>query len=684
MAMLTMRARRFLNNTGRKINAKWFWTIKGLTKLKVKCYNYHKKGYFARECMAPRENRNREPIRRNVTVETTKTKALVAQDRHGYDWIVPGQKKDLQNYALMAITSLRFFSSQAPILIQVVDSQVFDSQVNDKHKTCEGYHAVPPPYTGNFMPPKPNLVLADKEEYVFSKSITSVPAVATSEVKTTESKPKSVSEPLIEDWISDSEDENETKFKSKQRKPSFAKVEFVKSNEHVKTPRESVKKVENKYPRKNSQSPKDDGIVSRLKFVRIGEDFQEYGLPIPETIRRVIKKKVSISAYDNIIPEPDVALELGKSISLTEAAEEEAARQVHATHERTMTESDPEHARRRPSGIAFKDTLSVSKKMTPDPSQKLKGVQTLTHEEQLVSDTMKALKESKKTSKRQPGTGGSSEGTGVSPGVHDESIVVPATSSKGTSTKPGKDDDDDDKSIDLEKTDDEEIDDEFMHSEENVQDDDEEINDELVHADEQVNDDEYEEMKNAKDVDVGNGDGEKLIRQSLSVSSGFGNQFLNLSSDTSLIGTIKDTIDAEINSLLDVQIQQEIPHIQSPFVLTVYVSMFSEPSVLTTIPETPSLASATTLLPPPSVFTMSPLLLQITTPIPTPPITTKAPSVTTILDPIHVVIQRVSVLEKDVQKLKEADNTTTLYASLRSKIPSAINAYLKSSLGDAL
>ncbi|GJZ99192.1 hypothetical protein Tco_0671743 [Tanacetum coccineum] len=64
------------------------------------------------------------------------------------------------------------------------DSQVFDSQVNDKYKIGEGYHAVPLPYTGNFMTSKPNLVLADKEEYVFSESITSVPAVATSEVKT--------------------------------------------------------------------------------------------------------------------------------------------------------------------------------------------------------------------------------------------------------------------------------------------------------------------------------------------------------------------------------------------------------------------------------------------------------------------------------------------------------------------
>ncbi|GKE86115.1 hypothetical protein Tco_1559857, partial [Tanacetum coccineum] len=91
--------------------------------------------------------------------------------------------------------------------------------------------------------------------------ITSLPAFATSKVKTSELKPKSISKPLIEDWISDSEDENETEFKSKHRKPSFPKVEFVISNEHVKIPRESIEKVENnkqaKYLRKNSQSPRD-------------------------------------------------------------------------------------------------------------------------------------------------------------------------------------------------------------------------------------------------------------------------------------------------------------------------------------------------------------------------------------------------------------------------------------------
>ncbi|GKE02828.1 ribonuclease H-like domain-containing protein, partial [Tanacetum coccineum] len=105
--------------------------------------------------------------------------------------------------------------------------------------------------------------------------------ITASEVKTSESKPKSFREPLVEDWISDSEDENETEFKSKQRKPSFAKVEFVKSNKHVKSPREFVKKVGNnkqvKYPRKNSQSPRDCDFYEK-KMV---------GKPVWNNVRRV-------------------------------------------------------------------------------------------------------------------------------------------------------------------------------------------------------------------------------------------------------------------------------------------------------------------------------------------------------------------------------------------------------------
>ncbi|GJX60340.1 putative ribonuclease H-like domain-containing protein [Tanacetum coccineum] len=65
IAMLTMRARRFLENTGRKLDMANKERIR-FDKSKVECFNCHKRGYFVRECRAPRnqDNRNKEPTRR--------------------------------------------------------------------------------------------------------------------------------------------------------------------------------------------------------------------------------------------------------------------------------------------------------------------------------------------------------------------------------------------------------------------------------------------------------------------------------------------------------------------------------------------------------------------------------------------------------------------------------------------
>ncbi|GJW87986.1 retrovirus-related pol polyprotein from transposon TNT 1-94 [Tanacetum coccineum] len=87
IAMLTMRERRFLKNTGRKLDMGNKERIR-FDKSKVECYNRHKRGHFARECRAPRNQdiKNRKPIRRTVLVEETTSNSLVSQcDGFGYD-----------------------------------------------------------------------------------------------------------------------------------------------------------------------------------------------------------------------------------------------------------------------------------------------------------------------------------------------------------------------------------------------------------------------------------------------------------------------------------------------------------------------------------------------------------------------------------------------------------------------
>nr|GFB81476.1 hypothetical protein [Tanacetum cinerariifolium] len=56
MAMLTMRARRFLQKTGRNLGANGPTSI-GFDMNKVECYNCHRKGHFARECRSPKDSR---------------------------------------------------------------------------------------------------------------------------------------------------------------------------------------------------------------------------------------------------------------------------------------------------------------------------------------------------------------------------------------------------------------------------------------------------------------------------------------------------------------------------------------------------------------------------------------------------------------------------------------------------
>ncbi|GJX65875.1 hypothetical protein Tco_0300218 [Tanacetum coccineum] len=138
---------------------------------------------------------------------------------------------------------------------------------------------------------------------------------------------------------------------------------------------------------------------------------------------------------------------------------------------------------------------------------------------------------------------------------------------------------------------------------------------------------------------------------------------------------------------MDIKIQSEVPHIQSLFVLIVPVLVISKPLVLTPIPKTPSTAPATTLLLPPSISTRPLVPLQTTKLIPSPLITTEAPTITTVVpesDALTAVQLRVTKLEKDVTQLKKIDHSAKAHATLKSQVPTIVEHYLGSKIGDDL
>ncbi|GKC57136.1 hypothetical protein Tco_1084734, partial [Tanacetum coccineum] len=108
-----------------------------------------------------------------------------------------------------------------------------------------GYTDVPRLYTANFLPPKPDLVYPSLDDFVdesLSESVVKKPTVETNEPKTTR---KENGAPIIKDWVSESEEEDESKFQTV--KPNFTKIEFVKP----KTNRKPVEQIS-----QNTHSPR--------------------------------------------------------------------------------------------------------------------------------------------------------------------------------------------------------------------------------------------------------------------------------------------------------------------------------------------------------------------------------------------------------------------------------------------
>nr|GEW15442.1 ribonuclease H-like domain-containing protein [Tanacetum cinerariifolium] len=272
MAMLTMRARRFLQKTGRNLGANRTASM-GFDMSKVECYNCHRKGHFARECRSPKDQRRPDDEPANFALmafssrlsydnetglESVEARLLVyKQNKSIFEENIKllNIKVQLRDTALVTLRQklettekekddlklkLEKFQTSSKNLTDLLASQTFEkaglgytsqppSNLYDRFIPSGGYHVVPPPYTRTFIPPKPDLVFhtpsfAETEHLAFNVYVS-----PTKPEQALSPSPRP-SAPIIEDWLSDFEEDSQTQ----APKVVFS---FAQSSEHVKSPR---------------------------------------------------------------------------------------------------------------------------------------------------------------------------------------------------------------------------------------------------------------------------------------------------------------------------------------------------------------------------------------------------------------------------------------------------------------
>ncbi|GJT85047.1 hypothetical protein Tco_1066764 [Tanacetum coccineum] len=203
----------------------------------------------------------------------------------------------------------------------------------------------------------------------------------------------------------------------------------------------------------------DDKLLERLKFINKGDAHQIYGKPIPSGW--LTDKIKDSEAYQMFYKYPTGLIP--PKISRGRAGKEEKL-QLRDESDESVSEGQFENRpvgrkKRTPRAVVIKEPSIITKKSAQESSKKLKGIAMLSEAAQLELDIKKAIKMRRHDNRFQHISGDSSKGTGLKPGIPDESARKFVISDEGTGAKLETDDEETD-DVDKAKKDDD-VDDEM-------------------------------------------------------------------------------------------------------------------------------------------------------------------------------------------------------------------------------
>ncbi|GJS99127.1 hypothetical protein Tco_0820297 [Tanacetum coccineum] len=204
------------------------------------------RGHFARECRAPRNqgNKNGDAPRRIIPVETPANVLVVQDGICSYDWSYQA-KEGPTNFSLMAHLSSGSSNSSSSNT-EVRDNSITElkNQLAEALREKDDLKLKLEKFETSSM--KLTILISsqisvnNKSSVGFSSQMNENELhdchLNKSEVKDNLEQPKDVrpSAPIIEEWESDSDDDCVSRPSIEQNKPSYAKINFVKSNENTK------------------------------------------------------------------------------------------------------------------------------------------------------------------------------------------------------------------------------------------------------------------------------------------------------------------------------------------------------------------------------------------------------------------------------------------------------------------